>query len=344
MPGKEEYTSEEVSAHCTADDLWVVHEGKVYDVTEFSNSHPGGPDLLLINGGKDISKEMDDEVVHEHSNFAYEMMEEYKIGQLDAKSAAGTTLGRRKSTSLDDPDPNFLDVTKPLWPQMWNATYTKEYYLRQVHVARHIKDGSAAPIFGNFLEPLTKTKWYVIPMIWGPVITYMFYCCLSEWSTQAFAVFFTAGLFLWTFLEYLFHCYLFHMEDALPDHPIALAIHFLAHGIHHFLPMDHDRLVMPPTLFAILASPVVYFFNCIFPWSVVGGIGGGAIFAYVCYDLGHYYSHHGIPISAYLKEMKTYHLNHHYKNYNEGFGVTTKFWDKVFKTELKTGAKAKKHD
>jgi hypothetical protein len=34
--------------------------------------------------------------------------------------------------------------------------------ISQVHIARHIKDGSPAPIFGGPLELLTMTPWYVV--------------------------------------------------------------------------------------------------------------------------------------------------------------------------------------
>jgi 4-hydroxysphinganine ceramide fatty acyl 2-hydroxylase len=54
---------------------------------------------------------------------------------------------------------------------------------------------------------------------------------------------------------------------------------------------------------------------------------------YIMYDVTHYSLHH-IRLPAWLKELKTYHLDHHYKNYELGFGVTSKFWDKVFGTEL----------
>jgi hypothetical protein len=30
------------------------------------------------------------------------------------------------------PDPNFLDITKPLFWQMWDNTFSKAYYLEQV--------------------------------------------------------------------------------------------------------------------------------------------------------------------------------------------------------------------
>ena len=34
------------------------------------------------------------------------------------------------------------------------------------------------------------------------------------------------------------------------------------------------------------------------------------------------------------KQLKKYHLQHHYADYENGFGVTSRFWDKVFNTEL----------
>lgn len=46
------------------------------------------------------------------------------------------------------------------------------------------------------------------------------------------------GNFFFTFLEYAMHRFLFHVDYYLPDTPMALMIHFLMHGVHHYLPMD----------------------------------------------------------------------------------------------------------
>lgn len=35
-----------------------------------------------------------------------------------------------------------------------------------------------------------------------------------------------------------------------------------------------------------------------------------------------------------MRKLKKYHLEHHYKNYQLGFGVTSWFWDEVFGTYL----------
>ena len=52
------------------------------------------------------------------------------------------------------------------------------------------------------------------------------------------ALSFVFGNFVWTLLEYGFHRFLFHVDFYLPDHPKFLMVHFLLHGIHHYMPMD----------------------------------------------------------------------------------------------------------
>jgi 4-hydroxysphinganine ceramide fatty acyl 2-hydroxylase len=80
----------------------------------------------------------------------------------------------------------------------------------------------------------------------------------------------------------------------LPDNRVGITAHFLLHGIHHYLPMDKYRLVMPPTLFLVLATPfwklahTVFFYN----WFAATTVYCGGIFGYICYDLTHYFLHH----------------------------------------------------
>ncbi|KAI0514424.1 mitochondrial cytochrome-like protein b2 [Xylaria bambusicola] len=46
---------EEVSAHQSLDDLWLVVEGVVYDFSEFAPEHPGGVNVLLQHAGRDAT-------------------------------------------------------------------------------------------------------------------------------------------------------------------------------------------------------------------------------------------------------------------------------------------------
>lgn len=117
---------------------------------------------------------------------------------------------------------------------------------------------------------------------------------------------------------------------------MGITAHFLLHGIHHYLPMDKYRLVMPPTLFVALAYPFWHFAHAIIFWdwhSAVAAYCGG-VFGYVLYDMTHYFLHHqNLPL--WYKQLKKYHLQHHFLDYELGFGVTSKFWDDIFGTALR---------
>jgi 4-hydroxysphinganine ceramide fatty acyl 2-hydroxylase len=91
----------------------------------------------------------------------------------------------------------------------------------------------------------------------------------------------------------------------LPDNRVALTLHFLLHGIHHYLPMDRLRLVMPPTLFLALATPFWKLAHTVFywDWNVATTVFSGGIFGYICYDLTHYFLHHK-TLPAYWQDLK----------------------------------------
>jgi 4-hydroxysphinganine ceramide fatty acyl 2-hydroxylase len=61
----------------------------------------------------------------------------------------------------------------------------------------------------------------------------------------------------------------------------------------------------------------------------------GFIAGYIVYDMSHYFFHHSSPKKGYYKNLKSYHMQHHYRNWQAGFGVSSKFWDIVFGTEIK---------
>ena len=54
-PDKIFYTLEDVKKHRKADDCWTIYEGKVYDITSYIHSHPGG-NKIMAGAGKDWTK------------------------------------------------------------------------------------------------------------------------------------------------------------------------------------------------------------------------------------------------------------------------------------------------
>ncbi|EQL01646.1 inositolphosphorylceramide-B C-26 hydroxylase [Ophiocordyceps sinensis CO18] len=376
------FTRAEVESHDSSSSCYVTIGTKVYDVTDFMQDHPGGSDLILEYAGRDVEDILKDFASHPHSEAAYEILDDSLVGfvppvkAVAANGAAvhlnGAATGSVNGVAKTGPDSaitihartgmsceedlskdtdysqdykkhKFLDLGRPLFPQIWNGGFSKEFYLDQVHRPRHYKGGDSAPLFGNFLEPLSKTPWWMVPSIWLPCVAYGTYLAhqgLGKLTVTA--SYWAFGLFLWTFVEYCLHRFLFHLDDYLPDNRVGVTAHFLLHGIHHYLPMDKYRLVMPPTLFVVLATPfwhlahAVFYFN----WHAATAVFCGGIFGYICYDLTHYFLHHeNLPL--WYKQLKKYHLQHHFLDYELGFGVTSKFWDQIFGTELQPPIKTK---
>ncbi|KAL2798787.1 hypothetical protein BJX62DRAFT_98646 [Aspergillus germanicus] len=356
MPGRTlpTFTSAEVESHNSAKSCYVTIGSKVYDITSFVEDHPGGGDLILEYAGKDVTEILRDPVSHNHSDSAYEILEENLVGFVGSGSCskaangvpqpvyASTGMSTEEDLSIDT-DYNkdyqthkFLDLSKPLLMQLWNSGFSKDFYLEQIHRPRHYKGGESAPLFGNFLEPLSKTAWYVVPIIWLPPVAYGTVLGFSGLGNPLGATgYWIFGFFLWSLIEYVMHRFLFHVDKYLPDNRVGITLHFLLHGIHHYLPMDKYRLVMPPTLFVVLATPFWKLAHSVFYYNWYAAVLAycGGVFGYICYDLTHYFLHHR-NLPSYYKQLKKYHLQHHFADYDNGFGVTSRFWDWVFGTEI----------
>jgi sterol desaturase/sphingolipid hydroxylase (fatty acid hydroxylase superfamily) len=192
----------------------------------------------------------------------------------------------------------------------------------------------------DFLEFFTHISPMAITILWVPVIVWLVaYSLMHNPAEAAFPLSISLGipigLFLWTLAEYTIHRFVFHHR---PTSPAQERIFFLFHGVHHAQPQDKTRLVMPP---AVSISMFFVFYGLLY--LIVGvllqapqwvrPLMAGFLIGYLAYDLIHYATHHFPMRSGYAKFIKRYHMQHHYKDPDTRYGVSTPLWDWVFRTQ-----------
>jgi len=136
---------------------------------------------------------------------------------------------------------------------------------------------------------------------------------------------FTSGLLIFSFTEYFFHRWLFHEWIEVMKR---------GHLAHHENPLGYDALpfFLPSLVYLALAMLLQFFMPigdaCLLSSSVALG--------YITYGLTHYALHHYRFQNIVAKKLLAHHQIHHYHpEYN--FGVTSPLWDKVLRTEYRSG-------
>jgi sterol desaturase/sphingolipid hydroxylase (fatty acid hydroxylase superfamily) len=199
-----------------------------------------------------------------------------------------------------------------------------------------IHNKGQAQLFKNqYLEYLTKTHPLVIWGIYIPIIIFMLYysSTILRFNITQIASLFLTGMFFWTFFEYIMHRFVFHF---FAESEKAKKIVYIIHGNHHEYPRDRERLFMPPVPSLILASAIfalMYFIGYLLNASVnVFAFFPGFMLGYLIYGTMHYAIHAWNPPYKWMKPLWRNHHLHHYKNEQQGFGVSTTLWDRLFGT------------
>lgn len=191
----------------------------------------------------------------------------------------------------------------------------------------------------DFLEAFSKTHWTVPLWVFIPIISYFVYLTYtSAISLVLSIVFFLLGMFVWTFVEYAMHRFVFHYE---PKSKFGQRLHWIMHGVHHDYPQDAKRLVLPPSLSLPLALAFFVLFYVLLPLPELYPFFAGFLLGYLIYDIGHYAVHHFSFKSDFFKKIKLHHMKHHYVEPHEGYGVSSPMWDYVFRTITKNKRKSR---
>lgn len=129
-----------------------------------------------------------------------------------------------------------------------------------------------------------------------------------------------AGLFLWTFVEYVMHKYAYHVIKGPAER---------GHMMHHDRPYDLMGVPWYVTLviyvgayygLATLVSPAHLAVYMAFIWL-----------GYIGYCIIHHAIHHWKFESKLFKKLKRHHYIHHARD-DKNIGIVTTFWDVVFGT------------
>lgn len=105
----------EISAHQSLEDLWLVVDDTVYDLSEFAVQHPGGADVLLQHAGRDATTVYAE--VHAPSLIRTSLPEARRIGKLDR-----STLTEEWALRRPPPSPTMMEKNpKPPTKEDGNA-------------------------------------------------------------------------------------------------------------------------------------------------------------------------------------------------------------------------------
>ena len=118
-PSKRLFTLDEVKSHSGPDDIYLLIENEVYDVTEFAKTHPGGT-IIYKYGGKDASDQF--RAFHRPRVAGY--LKKYHVGTLDSKDAPSVDQATKDYRQLRGklwkegyfkPNPAFYNVKHAIW-------------------------------------------------------------------------------------------------------------------------------------------------------------------------------------------------------------------------------------
>ncbi len=133
---------------------------------------------------------------------------------------------------------------------------------------------------------------------------------------------FVLGIGLWTLTEYCAHRWIYHWEFALARS---------GHEKHHDDPLAH--LAMPWFITPILFLPPQLLVAGYYGVHGLSSVLAGFFAGFIGYSFMHHSLHHYKLKYAWFRHLQSQHRIHHAVP-ETNYGVTMRFWDKVFRTEF----------
>ncbi|CDW71718.1 fatty acid hydroxylase family protein [Stylonychia lemnae] len=331
----------------------IVFGKKVFNINSYIEIHPGGSQILEQYLNCEI-----DEPFNEtgHTVQAKQLFNEIpligflknepqnSIQQHDSKIPANEAKDFRLNREIEGLNGYVItrkqwnpDYEKGLIWQLWKAELSIDQYLAFIEEPKALlnRKGHIKMYDNKLLQLGVQVHWSHAIFGWLSLILYNVWQAQLSITDQVLSLIF--GFMIWTITEYCLHRFVFHFEKIwAPPTRVFQIFNFITHGMHHAFPNETYGVitpVLPAMLFAIsIIDPQA---RRIIPEEYAGIVLAGFYLGFLTYDLVHHFLHHSSPQNNYFRNLKIYHMQHHYKNGNAGYGVICKFWDKVFQTELK---------
>jgi len=141
------FSAADVASHNKADNLWIIVDEDVYDLTKFQDEHPGGKKILQRVAGKDASKQF---WKYHNESILKKYQKKLQVGSLDSKAAPPTppatppkqdpvkpsaepgvvapqpSAAAEEEAEAMDPYGDLIPYADPSWYQSYHSPYFNE--------------------------------------------------------------------------------------------------------------------------------------------------------------------------------------------------------------------------
>jgi sterol desaturase/sphingolipid hydroxylase (fatty acid hydroxylase superfamily) len=151
-----------------------------------------------------------------------------------------------------------------------------------------------------------------------PPAATLFFFVNKHWTFQLIA--FAGGVFCWTFIEYFIHRFLMHGKEKKEYHK---SLHFHHHVTGTIFTSQVKRILY--ALGAIILISISIFFSS-YLFLIAGIATGLSLYSYMHVLL------HKPWASKWIGSLQKFHMQHHFGQTDQCFGVTNTWWDRIFNT------------
>ncbi|KAG0167792.1 hypothetical protein DFQ28_002891 [Apophysomyces sp. BC1034] len=156
------YTPDEVAQHNSANDCWIIVQGKVFDVTEFLNDHPGGKKVLVKVAGKDASKQFKsfhNDAIMQRVGLPMQIgvigtaePEKPKVAPKKEDDNKNVVAVPATASAAESRFGEGLPYGDPTWYQDWNSPYYNASHIELRKIVREFVDKEITPFCHEWSE------------------------------------------------------------------------------------------------------------------------------------------------------------------------------------------------